>query len=531
MAKEIYFKEEARDEISKGVQKLTDAVSATMGPKGRNVFIHKEGQRPFITKDGVTVAQEVFLKDKLQDMAAQVVKEASANTAFEAGDGTTTSVVSTNAILQLGLEAVKDGADPISIKRGMDSMTDIVVKELEENAKEVSDEDIFNVATISANGDVEIGRLIADAIENVGRDGIITVEEGLSASDELVLSEGLELNRGYLSPHFVTNPDKDRAELDDVFLLISEDKVSQLVTILPILEQVQKTGKPLLIIADDVDGEALSSIVVNKIRGTLNVSAIKAPGFGSEKLSKLKDIALLTGATLIGSETGKTLETLVLADLGVANRVLINKNTTVIVEGQGDKIKIKEALDSLRKQIENQKDEELKTQLQKRLTGLNGKAAVIKVGAQTEFEMTEKKDRFDDAVEATKSAIEEGIVIGGGCAFIHIGLKYYNKLKHEKGTDFEKGEGIILLAITSTMKQILKNAGKIPEVISDIIHLLEAKDIESGYNAVTNQIENLFETGIIDPLKVERIALINANSIASTLLTTDVAIFEEKKED
>ena len=529
MAKEIFFKNKARKKLSKGVQKLTDAVKATMGPMGRNVLIHREGSRPFLTKDGVTVAQEVFLNDKLQDMGAQIVKEVSANTAFEAGDGTTTSTVLANAIFQTGLKSLDKGADPIVLKRGMDSMVETVVETLKRNSKEIQDEDIVNVATISANGNSEIGGLIAKAMASVGREGIISVEENSGVTDELILSEGLEFSRGFLSPHFITNTERNRAELDDPYILISETKVSQLVTILPILEKVQKTQRPLLIIAEDVDGEALSSIVVNKMRGSLNVTAVKAPGFGASKAEQLRDIAIITGGTVVSQETGKTLESLTLEDLGSAERVIITSSNTTIVNGGGDNTIVETTVETIKAQIESQDDGELKNSLKKRLTRLTGGAAVIKVGAQTEFEMTEKKDRYDDAVEATKSAIAEGIVIGGGSALLQVSLEL-EAVDIQEG-DFGLGEKVILDAIKEPMKQILLNAGlKQDEILGLIDDISDYNDILVGYNAVSREIESLFETGIIDPLKVERIALVNANSIASTLLTTDVAIFERKRE-
>jgi len=530
MSKEIFFKHKARKKLSKGVQKLTDAVKATMGPMGRNVLIHREGTRPFLTKDGVTVAQEVYLKDKLQDMGAQIVKEVSANTAFEAGDGTTTSTVLANAIFQLGIEELKNKIDPIIMKRGMDDMVERVIEILKTNSKEIQDEDIVNVATISANGNVEIGQLIADAIKAVGRDGIISVEENSGVTDELVLSEGLEFSRGYLSPHFITNQERNRAELENPLLLISETKISQLVTILPILEKVQKSQRPLLIVAEDIDGEALSSIIVNKMRGSLNVTAVKAPGFGASKAEQLKDLAIISGGVVVSQETGKTLESLTLDDLGSAERAIITSSSTTIVNGDGDKDIINETVESIKAQIESQDDGELKNSLTKRLTRLTGGAAVIKVGAQTEFEMSEKKDRYDDAVEATKSAIAEGIVIGGGSALLQASLELERNNPGIPPSDYDIGGSVIIEAIQEPMKQILRNAGLGEDEILGLIEDISEFDGNLfGYNAVTREIEPFFETGVIDPLKVERIALVNANSIASTLLTTDVAIFEKKR--
>ena len=530
MSKSIKYGRKARKELSKGVQKLTDAVKVTMGPRGRNVLIHREGSKPFLTKDGVTVAQEVFLSKKLQDMGAQIVKEVSANTAYEAGDGTTTSTVLANSIFQRGLVFLEEGTDPILMKKGMDSMVQEIIEEITKNSKSISDEDIVNVATISANGDKEIGQLIADAMAGVGRDGIITVEENTGTTDELSLSEGLEFKRGYLSPHFITNVERDRAELDDPFILVSEEKISQLVTILPILEKVQKTQRPLIIIAEEIEGEALSSIIVNKMRGSLNVFAVKAPGFGASKAEQLRDIALKTGATLVSSETGKTLESLTLEDLGMASRVFINKSSTVIVEGNGDKEEIGKVTDSLRNQIQNMDEGDDKAFVVKRLSRLTGGAAVIKVGAQTEFEMSEKKDRFDDAVEATKSAISEGIVVGGGWAFVHASNVKLQEKDWDPATDFNIGELLIIEAIKAPRNQILLNVGKTIEEIEDISSMIFGDEFSKGYDASVGAFVDLYEDGIIDPLKVERIALVNANSIASTLLTTDVAIYENFKE-
>lgn len=525
MAKEIKYGDKARKNISEGVQKLTDAVKVTMGPRGRNVLIHREGSKPFLTKDGVTVAQEVFLKNKLQDMGAQIVKEVSANTAFEAGDGTTTSTVLANAIFQIGLDAVAKGNDPVVMKKGMDSMVEQIIENLTKNSKEVTDEDIVNVATISANGDREIGELIASAISAVGREGIITVEENSGVTDELVTVEGYEFNRGYLSPHFITNPERERAELDEAFILVVDGTVSQLVTILPILEKVQKSQKPLLIIAEEVEGEALSSIIVNKMRGSLNVYAVKAPGFGAKKIQNLKDIALISGATLVSSETGKTIESVQLTDLGVAEKIIITQGSTVIINGKHKEDELSKITDSLKVQIENMNEGEEKLEVKARLAKLTGGAAVIRVGAQSEFEMSEKKDRYDDAVEATKSAIAEGIVIGGGCALIQA-----SKLVTERqGGTLGVGEGVILEAIKAPMIQILENSGFKSEAKAYIKEIQKTPMQNVGFNAVSGSLEDLFDSGIIDPLKVERIALINANSVASTLLTTDVAIYEDKE--
>jgi len=514
MSKDIKFGKKARKKLSKGVQKLTDAVSSTMGPMGKNVLIEREESKPHLTKDGVTVAHEVFFKDRIENMGAQIVKEVSANTAFEAGDGTTTSTVLANAIFQNGLKRLNE-VNPVAMKRGMDKMVELVLEELKENSREISDEDIVNVATISANGDREIGELIAKAISEVGRNGIITVEEASGDKDELEVTKGFEFNRGYLSPHFITNSERERAELEDPFIMVVDGKVSQLITILPILEKVQKTQRPLLIIAEEVEGEALSSIIVNKMRGTLNVFAVKSPGFGLSKEEYLKDISLVTGATLVSKETGKSLEGLNLEDLGSADKVIITSGNTVIVSGHGDKEKIEEFVNKLESSKENSTD--IKT-IEKRIARITGSAATIKVGAQTEFEMAEKKDRFDDAVEATKSAISEGIVIGGGCALIHAS-KIHNPFSGDAGV----GAEIVLESILEPFKKILENAGFTNQ--EEIIEGIRDEEPEMiGFNAVTGELEDLFESGVIDPLKVTRIALVNANSIASTLLTTEVSI-------
>ncbi len=534
MSKEIVFGESARNKIAQGIESLCDAVKVTMGPKGRNVLIHEEGKRPYLTKDGVSVAQQVFLKDKLQDMGAQIVKEVSSNTAFEAGDGTTTSTVLVNEIFKNGLSAVDEGVDPNSLKRGMDQAVKDVINFIIEKSREIKDGDIINVATISANGDIEIGKIISDAILAVGKDGIITVEENTGVKDELVITEGMEFRRGFLSPHFITNQERNRAELEDPFILVTDGKISQLINILPILEKVQKTQRPLLIIADEIEGEALSSIVVNKMRGILEVYPVKAPGFGSMKEELLKDICLTTGASLVSDSSGKVLASVDLNDLGQAKKVIINSQSTVIVNGGGDKEIINLTIDGLKLQVQNMDDGELKNQIKTRISRLSGGAATIKVGAQTEFEMSEKKDRFDDAVEATKSAISEGIVVGGGSAFFHASLSLMDGLGslERELSDEERGKQVIFESILSPFKTILDNAGysydEILDISSDVMDYGGENQWEYGFNASTGKIENFFDSGVIDPLKVERIALINASSIAGMLLTTEVAIFEDK---
>jgi len=537
MHKEIKHGAEAREEISKGIQTLTDAVSVTMGPMGRNVLIHEVGKRPYLTKDGVTVAQQVFLENKLQDIGAQIVKEVSANTAFEAGDGTTTSTVLANKIFQKGLKLVREGIDINKLKRGMDHGVENLVRVLKENSREIREEDVINVATISANGDERIGKMISDAIKIVGTDGIITIEENTGVTDELVITEGMEFNRGFISPHFITNPERNRAELVDPLILVTDGKISQLVNIIHILEKVQKTQRPLLIVADEIDGEALSSIIVNKMRGVLEVYPVKAPGFGAMKDEILKDICLFSGASLISESVGKVLAGVELSDLGSAKKVLINSNSTVIVNGSQDRTVLNQTVSDLKAQSEFLDDGEHKNQIKKRIARLNGGAATIKVGAQTEFEMSEKKDRFDDAVEATKSAISEGIVVGGGCALLHASNKLKKELMENDYSDENLSDEWLakLMIYESALEpfyKILENAGvnldKRQELYLEISRIKENSK-EFGYNVVSGHIENFFNEGIIDPLKVERIALINANSIASMLLTTEVAIYEETK--
>ena len=412
MAKEINFSDKARNTLAEGVQKLTDAVKVTMGPRGRNVLIQKSFGSPNITKDGVSVAREIELKDPLQNMGAQLVKQVASNTADEAGDGTTTATVLANAIFKEGLRNITAGANPVEVKRGMDKATESILSELKAISKSIKDKtEIAQVATISANSDKEIGNMIAEAMEKVGQDGVITVEEAKGISDELDVVEGMQFDRGYLSPYFITNSEKMIAEIDNPFILLFDQKISNLKDLLPVLEQVQKTNRPLLIIAEDVDGEALATLVVNKLRGILNISAVKAPGFGDRRKAMLQDIAILTGGQVISEEIGRTLESATLADLGQASRIVIDKDNTTIVDGMGDGAAVKARIGEIKTQIEATTSEYDKEKLQERLAKLSGGVAVIKVGAATETEMKEKKDRVDDALSATKAAVEEGIVI------------------------------------------------------------------------------------------------------------------------
>ena len=525
MAKEIIFSDNARNKLARGVEKLTDAVKVTMGPRGRNVLIQKSYGAPTITKDGVSVAREVELEDKLEDMGAQLVKEVASNTADEAGDGTTTATVLANAIFSEGLRNITAGANPVEVKRGMDKACDSILENLKAASKSIKDKhEIAQVATISANSDAEIGNMIAEAMEKVGQDGVITVEEAKGIVDELDVVEGMQFDRGYLSPYFITNTEKMTAEIENPYILLVDSKISSLKDLLPVLEQVQKTNRPLLIIAEDVEGEALSTLVVNKLRGVLNISAVKAPGFGDRRKAMLQDIATLTGGTVISEETGHTLEGTEISMLGQASRVVIDKDNTVIVDGAGSEDAVKARISEIKTQIEATSSEYDKEKLQERLAKLSGGVAVIKVGAATETEMKEKKDRVDDALSATKAAVEEGIVIGGGAALVRAAAKV--SIDDLEG-DQKIGAEIILRAVKAPVKQISQNAGFDTGVVVNAIENAENKNI--GFNAATGEYVDMFEAGIIDPLKVERVALTNATSVSSLLLTTEAAIFELPK--
>lgn len=526
MAKEIIFSDNARNALARGVEKLTDAVKVTMGPRGRNVLIQKSYGSPVITKDGVSVAREIELKDKLENMGAQLVKEVASNTADEAGDGTTTATVLANSIFREGLRNVTAGANPVEIKRGMDKACVAILEKLKENSKIIKDKnEIAQVATISANSDQEIGDMIAEAMEKVGQDGVITVEEAKGIVDELDVVEGMQFDRGYLSPYFITNTEKMTAEIENPWILLVDSKIGSLKDLLPVLEQVQKTSRPLLIIAEDVEGEALSTLVVNKLRGVLNISAVKAPGFGDRRKAMLQDIAVLTAGTVISEETGHTLEGANIQMLGQASRVVIDKDNTVIVNGAGSQEAVAARITEIKTLISNTTSEYDKEKLQERLAKLSGGVAVIKVGAATETEMKEKKDRVDDALSATKAAVEEGIVIGGGAALVRAAAK----VKLDLTGDQKIGAEIILRAVKAPMKQISINAGYDAGVV---VNTIENSDNENlGFNAATGEYVDMFEAGIIDPLKVERVALTNATSAASLLLTTEAAIFEIPKEE
>ena len=522
MAKEIFFSDTARSGLFAGVSKLTDAVKVTMGPRGRNVLIQKSYGAPHITKDGVSVAREIELSDSLENMGAQLVKEVASNTAEEAGDGTTTATVLAHAIFKEGLRNITAGANPIEVKRGMDKASAAIIEELKKISKEVKDKkEIAQVATISANSDAVIGDLIAEAMDRVGKDGVITVEEAKGIDDDLEVVEGMQFDRGYVSPYFVTNTEKMTCELEAPIILLTDAKLTSLKDLVPLLEQVQQAGRPLLIIADDIEGEALSTLVLNKLKGVLNITAVKAPGFGDRKKEMLKDIAVLTRATLVTEELGLTLEKVTLAELGHASRVVIDKDNTVIVDGKGDKDAVIARTNEIRVQMENTTSEYDKEKLQERLAKLSGGVAVIKVGAATETEMKEKKDRVDDALSATKAAVDEGIVIGGGAALIKASQAVNLDLKEDEAV----GAEIILRAVFAPMKQIAQNAGFDAGVVADKIANANTKDIKNlGFNAATGEYVDMIEAGIIDPLKVARVALQNATSVASLLLTTEATV-------
>jgi len=525
-AKEVVYSDVARNELLAGVEKLADAVKVTMGPKGRNVLLQRSFGAPHITKDGVSVAKEIELKHPVENMGAQLVKEVASKTADEAGDGTTTATILAHAIFKEGLKYITAGANPVAVKRGMDKAVEAIIDELKKMSKSVENkEQIAQVATISANNDRKIGELIAEAMDKVGKDGVITVEEGKSLQDELEVVEGMQFDRGYLSPYFVTDTEKMVAELNDAYILLYDKKISNMKDLLPLLEQMVQTGnKPLLIIAEDVEGEALATLVVNKLRGVLNVCAVKAPGFGDRRKAMLQDIAILTGGQVISEELGRTLESATIADLGQAGRVVVDKENTTIVDGKGDKAAIDARIAQIKKEIEETTSDYDKEKLQERLAKLSGGVAVIKVGAATETEMKEKKDRVDDALSATKAAVEEGIVIGGGAAI----LKAAKKANVEPNDSDEKiGIEIIKQAVKAPIKQIAENAGYEPGIVAMKV---EEADDNIGFDAANGEYVDMFEKGIIDPTKVERIALQNAVSVGSLLLTTEAAVTEVPEE-
>ena len=527
MAKEIFFNTEARGKLKKGVEAIADAVKVTLGPKGRNVILDKKFGAPSVTKDGVTVAKEIELKDPVENMGAQLVKEVASKTADDAGDGTTTATVLTQSIFAHGIKNVAAGANPMDLKRGIEKAVRAVVEDLQKQSNPISSSnEIAQVATISANNDSEIGAMIADAMEKVGKDGVITVEEAKGTDTEVKTVEGMEFDRGYLSPYFVTNTEKMEAELDAPYILIYDKKISAMKELLPVLEATAQTGKPLVIISEDVDGEALATLVVNKIRGSLKVAAVKAPGFGDRRKAMLEDIAILTGGTVISEERGFKLENATLEDLGNAEKITIDKDNTIIVNGGGKKEDIEARVNQIKAQIETTTSDYDKEKLQERLAKLSGGVAILYIGAATEVEMKEKKDRVDDALHATRAAVQEGIVAGGGIAFIRA-IASLDKVKVDND-DQSTGLNIVRQALESPLRTIVSNAGGEPSVV--VQKVKEGKK-DFGYNAREDKFENLVAAGIIDPTKVTRLALENAASIASLLLTTEAVVADEPADE
>jgi chaperonin GroEL len=538
MAKHIVHGEESRQAILRGVNLLADAVKVTLGPKGRNVVIEKKFGSPTITKDGVTVAKEIELKDGLENMGAQMVREVASKTSDVAGDGTTTATVLAQAIYREGVKTVAAGANPMALKRGIEKAVTVIAGKLDKEgnrvngdldklSKPVSGEMIAQVGTISANNDETIGKIIAEAMKKVGKDGVITVEESKTLETQLEVVEGMQFDRGYLSPYFVTDPERMEAALENAYILINEKKISSMKDLLPLLEQIAKSGKPLLIIAEDVEGEALATLVVNKLRGTLQVAAVKAPGFGDRRKAMLQDIAILTGGKAITEDLGIKLENVQIQDLGQAKKITIDKDNTTVVEGKGKHAEIEGRVKEIRSQIDKTTSDYDREKLQERLAKLVGGVAVIKVGAATETEMKEKKARVEDAMHATRAAVEEGIVPGGGVALARCAASL-DKLKAEG--DEQIGINIVKRAITEPLRQIVENAGEEGAVI--LGKVLDSKEANYGFNAFSNEYEDLVKAGVLDPTKVVRTALQNAGSIASLMLTTEALVAEipEKKE-
>jgi chaperonin GroEL len=527
-AKEVKFNTDARERMLRGVDVLANAVKVTLGPKGRNVVIDKSFGAPRITKDGVSVAKEIELEDKFENMGAQMLREVASKTNDLAGDGTTTATVLAQAIVKEGAKAVASGMNPMDLKRGIDIAVDAVVKELKTNARKItSNSEIAQVGTISANGDEEIGRYLAEAMEKVGNEGVITVEEAKTAETELEVVEGMQFDRGYLSPYFVTNQDKMRVELEDPYILIHEKKLSNLQAILPVLEAVVKSGKPLLIIAEDVEGEALATLVVNKLRGGLKIAAVKAPGFGDRRKAMLEDIAILTGGTVISEDVGIKLENVTLEMLGRAKKVAIEKENTTIIDGVGSRGEIDGRVAQIRAQIEETTSDYDREKLQERLAKLAGGVAVIRVGGSTEVEVKEKKDRVDDALHATRAAVEEGILPGGGVALLRA-VKALDGLP-TANDDQRVGIDIVRRAIEAPVRQIAENAGAEGSVI--VGKLRERSDLSYGWNAQTGEYGDLYAQGVIDPAKVVRTALQDAASVAGLLVTTEAMIAEKPKKE
>jgi chaperonin GroEL len=526
MAKQLFFDTDARDRLKKGVDALADAVKVTLGPKGRNVIIDKKFGAPMITKDGVSVAKEIELSEPIENMGAQLVKEVASKTADNAGDGTTTATVLAQSIFNVGIKNVAAGANPMDLKRGIDKAVSAVVTRLKENSKPIStSKEIAQVATVSANNDEEIGKMISDAMDKVGKDGVITVEEAKGTETDVKTVEGMQFDRGYLSPYFVTNTEKMEAELDHPFILIYDKKISSMKELLPVLEPVAQSGKPLLIISEDVDGEALATLVVNKIRGALKVAAVKAPGFGDRRKAMLEDIAILTGGTVISEERGFKLENATPDMLGRAEKINIDKDNTTIVNGAGDPAAIKGRIAEIKAQIDKTTSDYDREKLQERLAKLSGGVAILYIGAATEVEMKEKKDRVDDALHATRAAVQEGVVVGGGVALVRAADALVD-LKGEN-EDQDTGINIIRLAIESPLRTIVANAGGEPSVV---INKIRENKGNFGYNARTDVYEDLFAAGVIDPTKVTRLALENAASIAALLLTTECVVADVKED-
>jgi chaperonin GroEL len=527
MAKEIIFDIEARDRLKRGVDQLANAVKVTLGPQGRNVIIDKKFGAPAVTKDGVTVAKEIELSDPIENMGAQMVKEVASKTADVAGDGTTTATVLAQAIVGAGLKHVTAGANPMDLKRGIDKATSKIVAALKGMSKEVgaNSEQIEQVASISANNDSTIGKLIAEAMQKVGKEGVITVEEAKGTDTEVKTVEGMQFDRGYISPYFVTNADKMNAELENPYVLIYDKKISSMKELLPLLEKQIQTNRPLLIIAEDVDSEALATLVVNRLRGSLKIAAVKAPGFGDRRKAMLEDIAILTGGTLISEERGYKLENADVSLLGQAEKITIDKDNTVIVNGAGQPDDIKARVNQIKTQMESTTSDYDREKLQERLAKLAGGVAVLYIGAATEVEMKEKKDRVDDALHATRAAVEEGIIPGGGVAFVRAAAALDGFKGENEDEDF--GINIVRRAIEEPLRQIVANAGLEGSII--VQKVKEGKD-DYGFNARTEVYENLFAAGVIDPTKVARVALENAASIAGMLLTTDCVLADKKEE-
>ncbi len=532
MAKQVVHGEESRAAILRGINQLADAVKITLGPKGRNVVIDKKFGSPTITKDGVTVAKEIELKDTLENMGAQMVREVASKTSDVAGDGTTTATVLAQAIFREGVKTVAAGANPMALKRGIDKAVERATEEIKRLAKPVKGDAIAQVGTVSANGDSTIGNIIAEAMNKVGKDGVITVEESKTMDTSLEVVEGMQFDRGYLSPYFVTDPERMEVVLENPLILIHEKKISSMKDLLPLLEQVAKMGKPMLIIAEDVEGEALATLVVNKLRGTLNIAAVKAPGFGDRRKAMLEDIAILTGGKVISEDLGIKLENVKLEDLGRAKKITIDKDNTTIVEGNGKQSDIEGRVKTLRAQIDETTSDYDREKLQERLAKLVGGVAVIKVGAATETEMKEKKARVEDAMHATRAAVEEGIVPGGGVALVRAAKALEKFLANKDGEgdpDEQIGVNIVRRALEEPLRQIVQNAGKEGAVVVE--HVRSEKNENFGFNAQTEHYEDLVKAGVIDPAMVTRIALQNAASIAGLMLTTEAMVADVPEDD